>query len=595
MPLRFGDKLLGVFVLNSQQAGRFRATHLPLYRNLAEQLAVTVSNILANEALAASEREKTLQITLTNILTESHDWDKKLLKVVQALQAFVPFDFAVVGLERKRESGGGFSYYRTGFDEYQVLTLEDLLRMTRLTTEQFRKLRAEISYQEPLLLNGDAFAGFCRKYSLKRLIADALRLQSNLVFPFSLSRDGEFMLSFYSKKPDAYGQEHLDLLNRIRHSLALTLDKILAYEEIEKLTVQLRQEKTYLMEEVKTKYNYEEIIGTSPLLRQVFRAVSRVAAADTTVLIEGETGTGKELVARAIHDQSPRRERPLIKVNCAALPANLIESELFGHEKGAFTGALDRRTGKFEMANHGTIFLDEIGELPLELQAKLLRVLQEKEVERIGGKTTVKVDFRVIAATNRDLEKEVLAGRFRSDLYYRLHVFPIGLPALRERREDIPLLATYFAQKFSRKMGKPFLGISPTTLAEMHAYEWPGNIWELENMMEQAVILSENCMVAWNRPVTNRTAHPAFPVVPSTPTLLATPAVSPPPAPRAAPPAEDIKSQREYWEKERILQALLNSRGRIRGTTGAATLLGIKPTTLEAKMKKLGILKKHVI
>ncbi len=349
------------------------------------------------------------------------------------------------------------------------------------------------------------------------------------------------------------------------------------------------------MEEVKTKYNYEEIIGTSPLLRHVFRAVSRVAAADTTVLIEGETGTGKELVARAIHDQSPRRERPLIKVNCAALPANLIESELFGHEKGAFTGALDRRTGKFEMANHGTIFLDEIGELPLELQAKLLRVLQEKEVERIGGKTTVKVDFRVIAATNRDLEKEVLAGRFRSDLYYRLHVFPIQLPALRERREDIPLLATYFAQKFSRKMGKPFLGISPTTLAEMHAYEWPGNIRELENMMEQAVILSENCMVTWNRPVTNRPTHPAFPVVPRTPTPPVTSAVSPPPAPRAAPPAEDIKSQREYWEKERILQALLNSRGRIRGTTGAATLLGIKPTTLEAKMKKLGILKKHVM
>jgi transcriptional regulator with GAF, ATPase, and Fis domain len=597
MPLRYGSRLLGVFEFHSRQADRFRPQALPLYRNLAEQLAVTVSNILANETLAASEREKTLQLTLTNLLTEPLDWEQKLLEAVRVLQAFVPFDYAVAGLERKQETGGGYSYYRTGFDEYQVLKVEDFLRMTRLTPGKLTQLRAAFQYDVPLLLNGEAFEIYCRQHPLKGIIASTFRLGSNLMFPFPLSRDGVFMFSFYSKKADTYGPEHLELLHRLRHALALTLDKILAYEEIEKLTVQLRQEKTYLMEEMKTKYNYEEIIGTSPLLQGVFRAVSRVAPTDTTVLIGGETGTGKELIARAIHNQSPRRERPLIKVNCAALPANLIESELFGHEKGAFTGAHDRRIGKFELAHGGTIFLDEIGELPLELQAKLLRVLQEKEVERIGSKTTIKVDFRVIAATNRDLEQEVLAGRFRSDLYYRLHIFPILLPPLRERREDVPLLATYFAQKFCRKLGKPFLGIAPATLSEMLAYPWPGNIRELENIMEQAVILSEHA-VEWQRPVARRAVGAPVPG-PATPPLgdaaapVTVPAVPPPAAAYPALPAVDIKSQREQWEKEKIMQALLNSQGRIRGATGAATLLGVKPTTLEAKMKKLGIFKKY--
>ncbi len=580
MPLRFGDKLLGVFEFQSWKPGCFRPDNLPLYQSLAEQLAVTVSNVLANEALEASEREKTLQLTLTGILTRPDDWNTKMLSVVRALQPFISFDFVVLDLEKNRKSGDGFNYYRTGYDEYQPIVLEDFLRLTNLSAEKFRELRAGLHYENPLLLNGKDFVAYCKQHPLKRLTADTFRLQSNLVFPFTLSRDGAFAFSFYSKKPDTYRREHLDLLERIEHTLVLTLEKILAYEEIEKLTVQLRQEKTYLMEEVKTKYNYEEIIGTSPVLQNVFRAVSSVAPTDTTVLIIGETGTGKELIARAIHNQSPRKDRPLIKVNCAALPAQLIESELFGHEKGAFTGALDRRIGKFEMAHQGTIFLDEIGELPLELQAKLLRVLQEKEIERIGGKTTIPVDFRVIAATNRELEKEVTAGRFRSDLFYRLHIFPVQLPPLRERREDIPLLATYFGQKFSRKMGKPFAGILPATLTEMLSYDWPGNIRQLENAMEQAVILSGNRIIEWNRPVTNPSGN-ALPLQRTNPVL--------PPLP----PDRDIKWQRTQWEKGRIMQALDKSHGRIRGTNGAAALLGIKPTTLEAKMKKLGILKKH--
>ena len=271
-----------------------------------------------------------------------------------------------------------------------------------------------------------------------------------------------------------------------------TQDKLKqALGEIKRYKTQLEAESAYLQEEIRTVHNFQEIIGGSDALKYVLYKVNQIAPTDTTALILGETGTGKELIARAIHSASGRRERPLVKVNCAALPANLIESELFGHERGAFTGAFARQAGRFELANGGTLFLDEIGELPLELQAKLLRVLQDKEFERLGGSKTITVDVRLISATNRNLEHEVRAGRFRQDLWYRINVFPITLPPLRERKEDIPLLATAFVARLSKRLGRVIRKIPERAMDELQSYDWPGNIRELENVIERAVISTE--------------------------------------------------------------------------------------------------------
>jgi transcriptional regulator with GAF, ATPase, and Fis domain len=311
-------------------------------------------------------------------------------------------------------------------------------------------------------------------------------------------------------------------------------------------------------------------------MQVVFEKLSLVAPTDATVLILGETGTGKELIARALHNLSPRQGRPLIKVNCAALPAQLIESELFGHEKGSFTGAIEQRIGKFELAQKGTIFLDEIGELPLELQAKLLRVLQEKEIERLGGKKTLPVDVRIIAATNRNIEQEVKEGRFRSDLYYRLNVFPVRLPALRERREDIPLLAVHFAEKYARKMGKPLGSIANTSLQQLLAYNWPGNIRELEFLVERATILARNGVLEIEVPRQ---------VAPSQSSSAQAGKVELEPLP--------VKSLQEA-ERDYIVEALKRTKGQVRGAGGAAELLQINPSTLVARIAKLGIKPREV-
>ncbi|RFM33649.1 AAA family ATPase [Chitinophaga silvisoli] len=305
-------------------------------------------------------------------------------------------------------------------------------------------------------------------------------------------------------------------------------------------------------------------------LQPALHLLSQVAPTSATVLLTGETGTGKELFAAAIHQASPRRHRQMVKVNCAALPAQLIESELFGHEKGAFTGALERRIGKFELADKGTLFLDEIGELPLELQAKLLRAIQEKEIERLGGNHTIKVDVRIIAATNRDLEREIAAGRFREDLYYRLYVFPIMLPPLRERKDDIPLLLQHFAANAALRYGKEIKGIHPACIPALLAYSWPGNIRELENVVERAVIAATD---------------PYIMIIPPQRRQVAASSDTSPP--RTASLAES--------ERIAIIQALRQCNGKIRGPQGAAAMLDIKPTTLEARMKKLGIVKEHVL
>jgi PAS domain S-box-containing protein len=337
-------------------------------------------------------------------------------------------------------------------------------------------------------------------------------------------------------------------------------DRVLMEQEKARLEAQ----NTYLQEEIHSEHNFEEMIGTSAAIKKVFQAIEKVATTDATVLVTGETGTGKELIARAIHKLSSRKDRVLVKVNCSAIPAGLIESELFGHEKGAFTGALARKIGRFELADGATIFLDEIGDLPLDLQAKLLRVLQEGEFERVGSSKTMKVDVRVIAATNRDLDKTVQGGGFRSDLYYRLNVFPIHAPALRERQQDIPLIVRYFARKYGMKLGKKIETIPQTTIEALQSYSWPGNVRELENVIERAMILSQGSQLDLGEWL---------------------------PKPNVSAGGSAIPTLDEH-ERMHILAVLERTGWRVSGEKGAAKLLGLKPTTLEARMKKLGITRK---
>ena len=344
------------------------------------------------------------------------------------------------------------------------------------------------------------------------------------------------------------------------HSIWVDItDRVLAEAE----RARLQQQNLYLQEELKSVHNFEEIVGRSPALLAVLENVRRVAATDATVLITGETGTGKELIARAIHSNSRRAARPLIKVNCAALPAGLVESELFGHEKGAFTGAIARRIGRFELADGGTLFLDEIGELPLETQAKLLRVLQEREIERVGGGVAIPVDVRIIAATNRDLLKAVRDRTFREDLYYRLNVFPIPLPPLRDRAEDIPLLVRFLVERFSARTGRRIEGVSQETMRRLAAYRWPGNIRELENVIERAIILAAG------------------------PTLDFQIDSERPPAPAAI--EDSSASSLEAVERRHILAVLEQTHWIIDGPRGAAGILGLHPNTLRSRLKKLGI------
>ena len=332
--------------------------------------------------------------------------------------------------------------------------------------------------------------------------------------------------------------------------------------------MQVLEEDIYLEKKIEVVSRYPEIIGESSVLKKALDLITKVASTDCTVLIMGETGTGKELVARAIHNNSTRKGKAMIKVNCASLPAELIESELFGHERGSFTGAHERRIGKFELANESTLFLDEIGEIPIELQAKLLRALQDREIDRIGGKTTLKIDVRIIAATNRDLEKEVEEGRFRTDLYYRLNIFPINMPSLRDRREDILPLANYFIQKISEKSGKRITMVSERALQALVHYDWPGNIRELEHVIERSILLSDDrtirqfCLPARRIKLITRLNEDSF----------------------------SIKTLDEN-ERDHIVTTLRYCKGRISGINGAAEFLGVPASTLQSKIRRLGIKK----
>jgi formate hydrogenlyase transcriptional activator len=344
-------------------------------------------------------------------------------------------------------------------------------------------------------------------------------------------------------------------------------------QEVERSRERCERENACLQEGLTRANGFEQVIGDSPALQAVLREVQQVAPVETTVLLVGETGTGKELIARALHQGSPRRERPLIKVNCGAIPQGVVESELFGHERGAFTGALQRRTGRFELANHGTLFMDEVGELPLDTQVKLLRVLQEQEFERVGSQQTQRVDVRLVAATNRDLEQEVAQQRFRADLFYRLNVFPIRIPPLRERPSDIPLLVRHFLAQFQRKLAKPLKEVTPESMARLERYSWPGNIRELQNVLERACVLSPGPVVEIDDELHSTNEG------------------------RATSADQGVRHDAimtlEEGERRHIQQALTATGGLLYGPEGAAVLLGVNPSTLRSRMKRLGITKRR--
>jgi formate hydrogenlyase transcriptional activator len=384
-------------------------------------------------------------------------------------------------------------------------------------------------------------------------------------------------LFFMSTATDAYRNISLALLEHVASAVAVAVDNCFAYEELEELRNRLATENVYLQEEIRQDRHFEAIVGRSPALARVLEIVERVAPTPATVLIQGETGTGKELIARAIHDASPRRDRPLVKVNCSAISAGLVESELFGHVKGAFTGATANRTGRFEVADRGTLFLDEVGDLPPETQIKLLRVLQEREFEPVGSNTTRRVDVRLIAATNRDLEQAVAEGHFRSDLFFRLNVVPIVMPPLRARAGDVPLLAHFFLDRYARELGKRIDDIDPETMARLTAYDWPGNVRELSNMIERAVVLATGRVLDLHGDLFSGTAARN--------------------APRAAAPAATetnggtTGAKLQEVERRHVLDTLDRTSWKIEGPDGAASVLGLKPSTLRSRIKKLGLVR----
>ncbi len=414
--------------------------------------------------------------------------------------------------------------------------------------------------QQPLITSNMAEL---RRWPRLLEIVQPYGVHSYCWLPLTTARRRLGTLVFTCKQPAAYDAADVDFLQLVASQVAVAVENALAFQEIQTLKDKLAKEKAYLEEEVHTEHNFGEVVGQSPALLRVLKQVETVAPTDSTVLLRGETGTGKELIARALHELSPRRGCTFVKLNCAAIPTGLLESEVFGHEKGAFTGAISQRVGRFELAHQGTLFLDEVGDIPPELQPKLLRVLQEQEFERLGGTKTIKVDVRLVAATHRDLAQMVADGRFREDLYYRLNIFPIVLPSLRERRDDIPRLVRHFTQHFAGRMGRRIETIPSAVMEALVRYPWPGNVRELQNVIERAVILSPGSSL--QVPLGDLEAGATQPPVPTAAVTLAD------------------------AEREHILDALRETGWVVGGPKGAAARLGMKRSTLQKKMQKLGI------
>jgi formate hydrogenlyase transcriptional activator len=539
--------------------------------------ATTVSRD-ASSAESAEQRIRILLEVNNSIITKLSQ-DELLRAVCAALQGVLPFNRSAITL------------YVPEHDTLRIFAQNDeyaseFFEVGRELDRRDSHAGWAFDHRRPLIRrNLDKES----ESSTERLLAEQ-GVRSICVAPLILAGKSIGTLNLASNKADEYSNADGELLQEVANQVALAVENMKAYEEIRALHARLEKENVYLREEIRSEHNFREIIGNSAPLREVLEKAERVAPLDSTVLIYGETGTGKELIARAIHDCSNRKNRPLVKLNCSAISAGLVESELFGHMRGAFTGALERHIGRFELADGGTLFLDEVSELPLETQVKLLRVLQEGEFEPVGSNKTIQVNVRIIAATNRSLEECVAAGRFRSDLFYRLNVFPLELPPLRNRRSDIPQLVSFFLQRFANKFGRKIDAAQNETMDLLMDYGWPGNIRELQNIIERAVVLATGPVLSVDPAFLPRTAAPGD--------LLHAPAAKPPIAdPRIAEniprSTETSFPSLEQMERSHILAALNRSAGVIDGPKGAAKILNLHPNTLRSKMDKLGIDRKR--
>jgi formate hydrogenlyase transcriptional activator len=565
LPLTSPRRRLGVLVFGATHPKDYDAEDLKLMTTVAAHVAVAVENVLnfeearSYQQLLMRERDRLRLLLDVNNNVISH---LELGDLFQALSSALRecFHHEYTGLwlfeegtTKLRSVGMDFPSHRGFIQKTQSLDL---------TSAEVEEVRS----RSPRLMSRDDFAQLPPKIAS---LAEGENIHSAVSIPLVSGSKPLGILTLGSTRESAFRQEELGLLLQVGNQVALAIENSLAYEKVTEARDQLNTEKTYLEDEIRYDRNLEDIVGKSRALRETLSKAEVVATTDATVLLTGETGTGKELIARLIHDRSSRRDRTFVKLNCAAVPSGLMESELFGHERGAFTGAVASKSGRFELANHGSLFLDEVGDISLDLQPKLLRVLQEKEFERLGSTRTLKVDVRLIAATNRDLAQMVAKGEFREDLYYRLAVFPIQLPPLRERREDIPVLVEYFAARYARRMKKSIREIPTRAMRVMTEWTWPGNIRELQNFIERAVILTRgDCLEVPLEELSLTRAE------------------------RISTEAAKNLNLREV-ERDTILEALRKTNGRISGPSGAAELLGLKRTTLQYRMRLLNIRPSH--
>ncbi|WP_426670473.1 sigma 54-interacting transcriptional regulator [Mucilaginibacter sp. McL0603] len=527
-------------------------------------LALNIAIYRYQKNLELVSRQQTwLNGLLTYVIEMPGSKDDKTLSLIRALTSFLPFDFIIIDtkLADKNESAV-HRYLRTGFDEYVKISDKAMESDCGIIAEDLVAARKKYNGNDnAYFLNGQDFLDHCALSLLTDKMRRAKNFNAMLWLPLVSQWNVNMAITFYRCTEESYTQDHLDLMISTQKLISEVVDSIRKTSHDQR-SEEYKPSKSpnQLLRPV-----VEGIIGNSPQLIKALDKVTQVAPFDNTVLILGETGVGKEGIVKAIHQLSPRKGRPLVRVNCAAIPVNLVESELFGHEKGAFTGAIERRVGKFEQANGGTLFLDEIGELPVEIQSKLLRAIQEKEIERVGGRTTIKTDVRIITATNRNLLKEIAAGRFRMDLYYRINVFPICLPPLRERKEDIPALANYFLKSYGSNIRSETMSLSAAALKQLRDYSWPGNIRELQHLIERHVLQSQSSRIDMFEMPDEIAANEGLPTA-----------------------EPEIKS---YVEMDRvhIIGALKKSNGKVSGPGGAAELLKLPPTTLRSKMKRLGI------
>ncbi len=550
LPLTRGDRRLGAISVGRKRPHSYSDEEVDFLRLVADQIALAIDAAINLYLSTQAQDRLKLILELTNQVVSNLEFDELLQSISSIVRRVMHCDAAAIMLPEP--DGKNLRVHALDFPESR-----GFFAGGNQVPIQGTKPGETFQTGKPFVLNRlDPVRVPSEMYT--KASAEGMNSLCDIRL---VSRNRLLgVLALASRHENTFDEDEVAFLSLVADQVAIAIENALAYGEIAELKDKLAQEKLYLEDEIRGEMDFEGIVGQSSALRNVLRLVETVASSDSTVLLLGETGTGKELIARAIHDRSRRKDRTFVKLNCAAIPTGLLESELFGHERGAFTGAISQKLGRLELADQGTLFLDEVGDIPIEIQPKLLRALQEREFERLGSTRTKKVDVRLVAATNRDLDKMIEAREFRSDLYYRLNVFPIRIPPLRERPEDIPLLVRYFAQKYERRMEKQIDSIPAAALKTLSSWHWPGNIRELENFIERAVILTRG--TALEVPVAEL---------------------------RRAGAAVATSSPRESSERDEILRVLKETNGRVAGPNGAATRMGIKRTTLISRMKKLGI------